>query len=269
MHSLARRCFLYALGGSACCGAVRQLLAAPPPWQYEGTFGSLQVLADFVPRDVGCFDQLSRLRHDLRRALELQLPDTPVRILLFQDRARMRSYVRRKLPSAPDRRALFVHHSRSSTIYVSEGPSRQEDLRHELVHALLHNSIPSIPLWLDEGLAEYFEVAPADRARRQDYLQAIRAQLATGKPFPLAHLEQLQQVDQMQLFHYRQAWAWVHFLLHGCPPARDELVRFLGDLGRGIPAGQLERRVSQRVGRLEHRFREHFLSESQGPPGNS
>ena len=258
MQPVARRHFLYAAGGFACCGAARQLLATPPSWRYERTFGGLQVLADFVPPDVACFDQLSRLRDDLRQALELRLPDTLVRILLFQDRARMRSYVRRTLPTAPDRRALFVHQSHSSTIYVSEGPSRQEDLRHEFVHALLHHSIPSIPLWLDEGLAEYFEVVPSVRTTRKDYLQAIQAQLANGNTIPLSHLEQLRQVDQMQLFHYRQAWAWVHFLLHGCPPARDELVRYLGDLGSGVPAGQLERRLTQRVGRLQRRFREHF-----------
>jgi hypothetical protein len=174
----------------------------------------------------------------------------------------MRAYVRHKLPSAPDRRALFVHQSQRSTIYASSGPSLKEDLRHEFIHALLHSTVRALPLWLDEGLAEYFEVTPSRRASRQDYLEAVQQQLAKGESMSLSSLEQIRQVNQMQLSHYRQAWAWVHFLLHGCPPAHDELVRFLGDLGSGIPAGQLGRRLNQRVGRLQRRFRDHFSSWS-------
>ncbi|GIT30210.1 MAG: hypothetical protein Ct9H300mP1_22560 [Planctomycetaceae bacterium] len=33
-----------------------------------------------------------------------------------------------------------------------------EDLRHEFTHGVLHSSLKRVPLWLDEGLAEYFEV---------------------------------------------------------------------------------------------------------------
>jgi hypothetical protein len=257
-----RRSFLCTIGGIFCCRPLSHLAAAPPRWQYQEGFGGLQVMADFVPQQLECFQQLGQLREDLRRALELRLPDTPVRVLLFHDRAAMRAYVRRKLPSAPDRRALFVHQSQRSTIYASRGPSLEEDLRHEFIHALLHGTFRTLPLWLDEGLAEYFEVPPSRRASRKDYLEAVQQQLARGEPIPLSSLEQIRQVDQMQLPHYRQAWAWVHFLLHGCPAAHDELVCFLGDLGSGIPAGQLGRRLNQRVGRLQRRFRDHFSSWS-------
>ena len=262
MRSEDRRRFLWAIGGYVCFRHAGGLTAAPPRWQYQGVFGGLQVLADFVPRQVDFFEQLVQLREDLRRALELRLASTPLRILLFQDRATMRSYLRRTLPSAPDRRALFVHQSQASTIYASKGPSLEEDLRHEFTHALLHSTIRAVPLWLDEGLAEYFEVTPARRTRRQDYLGMVRQQLARGEPVSLASLEQIRQVDQMQRPHYRQAWAWVHFLLHGCPAGHDELVRFLGDLASGIPTGQLGRRLEQRVTGLDRRFREHFSNWS-------
>ena len=38
------------------------------------------------------------------------------------------------------------------------GDRLEEDLRHEATHALLHVAVGDLPLWLDEGLAEYFEV---------------------------------------------------------------------------------------------------------------
>ncbi len=262
MRPVDRRSFLCAIGGIFCCRPLLHLAATPRRWQYQAVFGGLQVMADFVPQELEYFQQLGQLREDLRRALELRLPDTPVRVILFHDRAAMRAYVRRTLPSAPDRRALFVHQSQRSTIYASRGPSLEEDLRHEFIHALLHGSFRALPLWLDEGLAEYFEVPPSRRASRKDYLAAVQQQLTQGEPIPLSSLEQIRQVDQMQLPHYRQAWAWVHFLLHGCPAAHDELVRFLGDVGSGIPAGQLGRRLNQRVSRLQRRFRDHFSSWS-------
>ena len=258
MQREQRRQFLLAVGCFFTCRSASAEAELKLVWRYQGVFGGLQVLADFVPGDLSRFENLARLRHDLRRALELRLPDIPVRLMLFHDRATMRAYLRRNLPMAPDRRALFVHNSQSSTILACEGPLLDEDLRHEFVHALLHNAIPAIPLWLDEGLAEYFEVKPAIRGRRQDYLGAIRAELSTGQPMSLSTLEQIQQAEQLQQSDYRHAWAWVHFMLHGCPPARDELVRFLADLGSGIPAGRLTRRLTQRVNRLERRFRDHF-----------
>ena len=43
-------------------------------------------------------------------------------------------------------------------VYTYWGNRIQQDLRHELTHAILHSVLKDVPLWLDEGLAEYFEV---------------------------------------------------------------------------------------------------------------
>ena len=43
-------------------------------------------------------------------------------------------------------------------VYTYWGDRIQQDLRHELTHALLHSVLKDVPLWLDEGLAEYFEM---------------------------------------------------------------------------------------------------------------
>jgi hypothetical protein len=57
---------------------------------------------------------------------------------------------------------------------------------------------------------------------------------------------------------YRNAWAWVHFMLHGSADAQDELVRFLGDIQAQTPPGVLSRRLGERLPGLEHRFAQHF-----------
>ena len=67
-----------------------------------------------------------------------------------------------------------------------------EDLRHEVAHGYLHAVVPNLPLWLDEGLAEYFEVPRGlDGVNRPHVDRACRrAWPTTGGP-NLARLEQL------------------------------------------------------------------------------
>lgn len=58
------------------------------------------------------------------------------------------------------------------------GPHREElfrALRHELVHALVKEIYPSCPNWLNEGVAQYFEVfTPPDAARPRDEAERRR-----------------------------------------------------------------------------------------------
>ena len=69
-----------------------------------------------------------------------------------------------KYPKLPSRRAFFVAQTRGVgrsedlLIYTYWGERVQQDLRHELTHALLHSVLKDVPLWLDEGLAEYYEL---------------------------------------------------------------------------------------------------------------
>jgi hypothetical protein len=57
---------------------------------------------------------------------------------------------------------------------------------------------------------------------------------------------------------YRQAWAWVHFMLHGPADAHEELVRYLADIQSLTPPGELSRRLRTRLPDLERRFAQHF-----------
>ena len=47
------------------------------------------------------------------------------------------------------------------------------DLRHELTHALLHGVLQDVPLWLDEGLAVYFELPPANEGVNPHHLEVL------------------------------------------------------------------------------------------------
>jgi len=61
-------------------------------------------------------------------------------------------------PDFPTRRAFFLESKSRMEIYAQGGERLAEDLRHEVTHGYLHSVVPNLPLWLDEGLAKYYEV---------------------------------------------------------------------------------------------------------------
>ena len=132
------------------------------------------------------------------------------------------------------------------------------DLRHETTHALLHAALPMVPLWLDEGLAEYFEVAPADRAHRHPHLPKLKWGMVVAGVPSLERLESITKLEQMGLTEYRESWAWVHFMLHGPPAAQEELTGYLSDIQAHTPPGNLSQRLRRRMPDLERLFRGHF-----------
>ena len=67
-------------------------------------------------------------------------------------------YLTRNFPSVPSRRAFFLETDTRLAVYAHWSDRVAEDLRHEVAHGYLHSVVPGLPLWLDEGLAEYFEV---------------------------------------------------------------------------------------------------------------
>jgi hypothetical protein len=76
-------------------------------------------------------------------------------------------------------------------------------------------------------------------------------------------LENLRKLDEMGQREYRDAWAWVHFMLHGPFEARQALVEHLSDLERQVPPVPLSQRLGQHLPNLERQFTEHFRAWSR------
>jgi len=111
--------------------------------------------------------------------------------------------------------------------YVAiDGDPRTDALhsvRHEYVHYLLHNNFAHLPLWLDEGLAEYYGT-----------FHLVDGEARVGEPV-VDHIRWLQQnqlIPLRQLFaidhrskdyhegvrqgvFYAESWALIHYLLVG------------------------------------------------------
>jgi hypothetical protein len=115
------------------------------------------------------FDELSHLRDQIFRDLRLPPSNTVVQVYLFDDQEKYDRYMRFRYPELPKRRAFFVAHPgtpggpRELLVFTFWGDHVRQDLRHELTHALLNSVLKEVPLWLDEGLAEYYELPPGAR----------------------------------------------------------------------------------------------------------
>jgi hypothetical protein len=138
----------------------------------------------------------------------------------------------------------------------------KQDLRHELTHALLHSVLKDVPLWLDEGLAEFFELPPGTNGINALHLEQLRK-----GPFnaDLSRLEQLNQVAQMTPAEYRESWAWVHLMLRGPSEGKIALLAYLQQLRATPTPGPLQPRLTAAVPGLTDALEMHLgqLARSQ------
>lgn len=208
--------------------------------------------------------ELGELRLDLAQLLALPPSAEMVELYLFRDEAAYRSYLDQRFGDLPRRRALYIKAGGPGMVYAFRGDEFAVDLRHETTHALLHGVLAGLPLWLDEGLAEYFEVPRGARVNGNPHLEETRARLRQFGPPPLAALEAIDDVAAMRRETYVDAWAWVHFLQHGPPAARTEFVAYLSDLQQRRSTAPLGVRLRRRLPQLERQFAAHFDASTAG-----
>jgi hypothetical protein len=227
--------------------------------------GQYVFLADFeIKADQPLFRELTELRAQVYHGLELSEASPLIQVYLFEDRERYERFIRARYPDLPRRRAFFVAQPHSVggaedlLVYTFWGDRIREDLRHELTHALLHSVLRDVPLWLDEGLAEYFELLPESQEASQRHLEQIRLAGGTARKPDLPHLEELKEVQQMTPAEYREAWAWVHLILQGNPEARSALIAYLQQLRTNANAGPLYPRLAAVFPDLQDAFNRHL-----------
>src|SRR5690606_12817525 len=112
-----------------------------------------------------------------------------VRVYLLASQESYQRYVQQYFPDVPYRRALFVKTRGPGMVFAFDNAEFAVDVRHESTHALLHSSLPNVPLWLDEGLAEYFEVERALRASGNPHLARVKWGLRVARLPTLETLE--------------------------------------------------------------------------------
>jgi hypothetical protein len=228
-------------------------------WPDERQAGLFHCHADFpLAPHQPLLDELVHLQQDLATFLGASEPREHVHFFLFKDKDTYQAYLKQYFPRVPYRRALYIKARGPGMVFAFRGPDFEADVRHECTHALLHAWLTSLPLWLDEGLAEYFEVRRSHRSRQHPNHVLVQTALQIGQTPRLEELESLTSTEDMGRDEYRDAWAWAHFLLNGPDDAHEELLRYLADLHSGSDPGPLSSRLRRRIPDLNRRMAEHF-----------
>lgn len=116
---------------------------------------------------------------------------------------------------------------------------------HEYVHLHMEDNVPLAPVWLNEGLAEFY-----------GHLQFSGSEALLGAPLPYLNLLRNQELlplstllsidhnsphyneqDKSGIF-YGESWALVHYLMLGGPGRQDQFRRFLQLVSRGDDAAK-------------------------------
>ena len=217
------------------------------PVDHSTVVEQLVIYSDFeLPRQHRLFDELKALRGHISSTLGVGTSDEPIHVYLFQNEDRYGYFIEQYYAELPDRRAFFLKTDTSLAVYAQWGDRIGEDLRHEVTHAYLHSVIPDLPLWLDEGLAESFEVSHDATAVHPEHWKLLaKAVREEGWQPDLTRLESLDDIAQMQRMEYAESWAWVHCLLNSSPSRKVMVTEYLHALQQGESAVPFSVRLAE------------------------
>jgi len=218
----------------------------------------LLVLSNFrLQKDHELIRDLEQLRKQVAQTLKLPMYGEQVVIYLFENELIYRQYLAVTHPNLPPRRAYFVGTPQELAVYTYWGKRIQEDLRHEFTHGLLHSVLRNVPLWLDEGLAEYFEVPGQEVGTlNTNTVEKLQHVIKNGWKPDIERLESLEEFSEMQRLDYQEAWGWVHFMLHSSEATRHELLSYLDEL----QTKQNPEVLSSRLKNVLPAFQERYLA---------
>ena len=121
---------------------------------------------------------------------------------------------------------------------------------HEYVHLLVKNNFRSVPLWFNEGLAEYYStLQTTDSGHKLTLGKSVSSRLytlrASGALVPLQTLLDIDhnspyynERDKRSIF-YAESWALVHYLLNGNDGRRRaQLSRYLDLVSEGVAVSE-------------------------------
>jgi tetratricopeptide (TPR) repeat protein len=154
---------------------------------------------------------------------------------------------------------VYVRHGGGGTMFIdgSRGGHIEQTAMHELVHDLLRRTGVAPPLWLEEGLAEYFGNADISHGRvtAGATIQQHVALMRQKPMIPLAELLAIraESSEAASSMFYAQSWAAVDWLM---AMDSEKFFPFLRDVEAGTPvADALQSHYGQTLRDLDSAIR--------------
>jgi tetratricopeptide (TPR) repeat protein len=194
------------------------------------------------------------------------------RVYLFAGKERYSDYVRGLFEHKPENTAgIYSYGLKQLLIWnLPDRGDMMETVRHEAVHQYLDLRGADVPIWLNEGLAEYLSyLEPLPRSRRvaEGGVRGAHVRALRARPERLLPLERFFRL-QGDLFYrdtavtYPQAWAFTHFLLHGGEEGRKLYDRLVGAALDGARADAIVESLLREEGitALDAKFRAYVAA---------
>ena len=206
-----------------------------------------------ITRQVGA--DLERL-HDalaqLAPGLTLQSPN-PTWIFVFKNGDALLPYLRLYQGSPLASGGYFLSVGQANYVAVDGNPRGNHTgiVYHEYFHYLARNNYGDLPLWLHEGLAEYYSTFKVTKDEAQIGLPIAEhvLWLRQNPWIPLAQLftAELSSKEYNETSHrgafYAESWALVHYLLNGNPERHRQVVELLRLTKGGTPGKEASQKV--------------------------
>lgn len=144
----------------------------------------------------------------------------------------------------PSENSLGVYIPSLRQMLIWNAPDREammRTVRHEGFHQYFHRLVKDPPIWLNEGLAEYYEIAYKERGKwKLGSINKAHKRLLTDSDTVLIPLEEFLYQDHEVFMrkaeiNYAQSWAFVNFLRQATREKRKLFEKLFKILQRNIP----------------------------------
>ena len=198
--------------------------------------------------------RLEQFREGMSRLLRAKLDSTiPINVVVFKSQDAYK-------PFGPPGTAGYFKPSPDVNYIALDADLRGEypfdTIFHEYVHFLVNNNLENVPVWFNEGLAEYYSTFTVAKDNqkvaigmpisnhvlylRQEKLIPLETLFAVDRRSPLYN-----ESDKRGVF-YAESWVLLHYLMHGNDGQhRPQLWQFLDNVVAGVPVATAFQQVFQ------------------------
>ena len=220
-------------------------------------------------------DEFERFRDALARVIPgAGAPAAvPTVVVVFESARSFEPYIPRYNGKPIKLGGYFFASDDMNIVALADG-DRENSLRtifHEYVHVVTDNLSRGMPIWLSEGIAEYYSTFQVDESGRRALIGRIipshlellnqRRHLSIAELLAIETSSASYNEGERQSLFYAQSWALVHMLVSGAPNRASLLAKYGRLVADGTPSldawqqvfakqnisRELERYVSQEV----------------------
>lgn len=220
----------------------------PPPPDSDGWtrigMGQFEILTDMGEQEAyELASTVDRMMTAIGRTTDLRLASPrPIRVMAFRSSGRFLPFRDALAGPGTDKTGVFATTNFTNYILLDGSKKRlRQMMRHELTHLFMSNSFDTAPLWVNEGLAEFYETlgvqgdglligSPHPRTvqllRRERFLPIREILEMTGSA------EEFRSGPRAEVI-YAQSWAMIHYLLVARQDGQEQLRDYLALLLEG------------------------------------